>query len=90
MDPKFKEIVVAIMMAGIVAGGALGFSARAKAGPMDQGPHILIAQGIGVHATWAPLASYRSKEECLAVRDSLFKAFGKAYGVLACIPGRNT
>ena len=90
MFPNFKDLIKAAAVAGLVVGAAAGFASQAKAGSLDQGPHILIAQGNGIHSHWAPLAIYVSKEDCLAVRDSLFKQYGKNYGTLACIPGRNT
>lgn len=101
MNPKFKEILLSCMLAGVVAGGALGFGAQAKAGPLDQGPHILVGQG---HSqTFTPIAAFADKRECLAARDDLLRQLkqhdsgkppihaNRAYGAfLACIPGRST
>lgn len=95
MNPKFKEILLSCMLAGVVAGGALGFGAQAKAGPLDQGPHILVGQGY--NQTFTPLAAFADKRECLAARDDLIRqlvAYRKQYraenAFLACIPGRST
>ena len=91
MSPKFKEILLSCMLAGVVAGAALGFGAQAKAGPLDQGPHILIGIGPGIHASPAALAAYEDKTTCLAARDDLHKQYPKnLFGTLACIPGRST
>jgi hypothetical protein len=90
MFPNFKDIIKAVVMAGLVLGAAIGFASSAKAGPLDQGPHILITTGYGIQSSTTVLEIYGSKEECLAVRDSLIKEYGKTFGILACIPGRNT
>lgn len=87
MNPKFKDLLAALTMAAAVAGAALGH-AQAKAGPLDQGPHILVGAGPGVHSSLVGLAVYASKEACLAARDDLRRQVGSAY-TLACIPGRN-
>lgn len=90
MLPNFRDLIKAAAVAGLVVGAAAGFASQAKAGPLDQGPHILIAVGNGIHSSTTVLEIYGSKEECLAVRDGLINEHGKTFGILACIPGRNT
>lgn len=93
MNPKFKDLLAALAMAAAVAGAALGH-AQAKAGPLDQGPHILIGQGH--EGPLIAIAVYGDKNECLAARDDLYRqldAYNKVRAhraFLACIPGRNT
>lgn len=99
MLPEFKDVIKAVAIAGLVLGAALGFASQAKAGPLDQGPHILV--GYGYMETFTAIPVYDTKEECLAARDDLRKQLTDAHAegsrkyrtalaVLACIPGRNT
>lgn len=93
MFPNFKDILKAVAVAGFVLGAAAGFASKAQAGPLDQGPHILISMnGSGITSA---IGIHISKELCLAARDSLIKEI-TSQGLdakrilLACIPGRNT
>ena len=66
----------------------------AKAGPLDQGPHILVGQGH--NGPLVSIAAFSDKRECLAVRDDLYRQLAEfnssrpRYTFLACIPGRST
>ena len=94
MFPNFKDIIKAVALAGFVLGAAAGFASKAEAGPLDQGPHILVAVAfLDGEVRTAPIDIFADKQDCLAARDNLLKLAGDALDPrieLACIPGRNT
>lgn len=88
---KLRNFFMGLALAPILVIISVLFTVPVKAGPMDNGPHVLVLHAVdgGV----AAVAQYTDKAECLAaaadLRDQIkAHGFSGRFLVAACIPGR--
>lgn len=87
MNPNLKEILIAMTAAAVVVAAAL-VPVKAKAGPLDYGPHILVAIAVAPPFGAVTLNIFASKQECEAEKVNVRREYVTDNIILACIPGR--